>query len=86
MFDLFGVTPSQVNEALKVHSVNYATVILLLVEKGIVSDEEVVRARIQATHAVDQILAQKQEEVDAEFDEQHPGVRKLFGRILGPMD
>jgi len=83
MFDLFGVTPSQVNEALMVHSVNYATIVTLLIEKGIATPEEIVAARVRATSMVDQVAAEKQEETDREFDEQHPGVRQLFGKLLG---
>lgn len=84
MFDLFGgPTTSQINEALTVQSVNYATIVTLLLEKGLATHEEISLARVKATHMVDQLRAKQQEQDDKEFDEQHPGMRKFIGRITG---
>ena len=54
--------------------------------KGIITDEELNTTRIEATQLVDQIWAKQKEEAIKEFDEQHPGVRKLFGNILGDIN
>lgn len=67
MFNLFsGATASQVNEALAEHYVNYATVLILLIEKGIVTPEEVKLARIKAIHAVDQLRSSQQEQSEVQ--------------------
>ncbi len=80
---LGGVTASEVNESNQAHAVNYLTLTLLLIEKEIVTADELERARTQATHFVEQEWARKKEQASAEFDEKHPGVRKMFGSILG---
>ena len=81
--DIFGVTASEVNQSNQAHAVNYLTLTLLLIEKGIITDDEIERARTQATHFVEQEWARKKEEAAKDFDEQHPGVRKMFGSVLG---
>lgn len=82
--DLFGgVTAEQVNQANQVHVVNYVTLAFLLVDKGVITGDEIEKARVKATHFVEQEFARKREEQEKEFDEKHPGLRKMFGNVLG---
>jgi hypothetical protein len=82
--DLFGgVTAEQVNQANQVHAVNYLTLTLVLIEKGIITADEIEKARVQATHFVEQEWARKREDMVKEFDEAHPGLRQMFGKVLG---
>ncbi len=83
--DLFGggVSAEDVNQSNQAHAVNFLTLTLVLVEKGIISADEIKKARVQATGFVDQEWAKKREQQEKEFDEKHPGLRKLFGQILG---
>ncbi len=84
MFDLFGgVTAEHVNQSNQAHAVNHLTLLLLLVEKGIVTNEEVEVARAKAVQFVDQEWAKKRDEQEQEFDKQYPNIRKMFGQVLG---
>lgn len=78
-----GVTPDQVNESNQVHAINYATLVLALTEKGLLTAEEINAARAKATHFVDEEFAKKRSAAAADFDQRHPGVRELFGKLLG---
>ena len=49
------------NQANKAHSINATTILLILIEKGIATPEEIDKARTQATHIVDQEFAKKEE-------------------------
>ncbi len=81
--DLFGVTPSQVDESNKAHVINNMAIVLLLIEKGIITNDELDKARTKATHIIDQVWAAKQEQARKEFDEEHPGARDFFQKITG---
>ena len=85
MFELFGggVTAEHVNQSNQVHAINHLTIMLVLVEKGLVTAEEVEAARTRATQFVDQEWARKREESEKKFDEQYPNIRKMFGQVLG---
>lgn len=56
----------QINEANQAHAVNYATLMIALMEKGIVSASELDAARAKATSLVDQEWAKKRDEKDRE--------------------
>lgn len=81
--DLFGVSASEVNRANQAHVVNYSTLAFLLLEKGLITVEELERARAQATHHVEQQWAQLRDEAAKKFDEENPGLRKVFGTLFG---
>ena len=81
--DLFGVTPAEINESNKAHAIFSATIVIALVEKGIITDDELEAARMKATHLIDQLFAAKREDAEKEFDEQHPGMRDLFKKLTG---
>lgn len=82
--DLFGgVTCEQINQANQAHAVNFMTLMLVLVERGIISTDELETAKARAEHLVEQEWARKREEAVKEFDEKHPGLRQLFGKVLG---
>jgi len=82
MFDLFGPTMEDVQNVRKQQAINYLGLALLLIEKGVITDDELHRATIQATHLIDQGVAKRQEKVNREFDEEHPGVREILGKIF----
>jgi hypothetical protein len=82
--DLFGVASAETfNQSNQAHAVNYLTLVQLLIQKRIVSADEIADARIKATHFVEQEWARKREEQEREFDEKHPGLRKLLGQVSG---
>lgn len=81
--DLFGVTPSEINEANKAQAIVSASILIALTEKGVITNEELESAMMKATHLVDQLFAEKREKAEKEFDNQHPGARDLFKKITG---
>lgn len=83
--DLFGsgVTAEHVNAGNQAHEINSLALATVLVDKGIITIDELAKARVQATHVVEQAWARKKEEANKEFDENHPGLRKLFGDLAG---
>ena len=54
-----------------------------LLEKGLLTTEDLERAVMKATHFVDQAMAKQRDEELAEFDKKHPGVREIWGKITG---
>lgn len=82
--DLFGgVTVECLNQSNQAHAINYLTLAIILIEKGIISEDEIEKTRVQATHLVEQEWARKREDADKEFDEKHPGLRQKFAKVLG---
>ena len=85
MFDFFGPTSSQ--QQLRNSHIHHATahlaLVLLLIEKGSFTDKEYGEAIAKATHMVDQLLAETQEEANKEFDQKHPGLRETLNKIFG---
>lgn len=80
---LFGITPEQINESNKAHAINYVAILIVLTDKGIISADEFVFAKVRATSIVDQEFAEKRENAEREFDEEHPGARDLLKAITG---
>lgn len=56
------VLAEQINQSNQAHAVNYMTLVLALIEKGVISADEIEKARSQATHFVEQEWARKREE------------------------
>lgn len=84
MFDLFGgVTNEHINESNQAHASNHLSLVLLLIEKGVVSVEELEKSRAKATHIVEQEWARKRKEAEKEFDEKHPAMREFMGKLFG---
>ncbi len=81
--DLFGVTREQALGSAKALAINNVAIALVLIEKGIITDDELDKAHTKATHMVDQGFAAQQEKAQKEFDEEHPGTRKFFEKISG---
>ena len=52
----------QINEANKQHAVAYGALLIALVDKGVITQEEYDRAYIQAQHIVSQEFAKKRDE------------------------
>lgn len=71
----------QANEASRAHATNFATLMIVLLEKGIISSEEIDAARVRATSLVDQEFARKRDEQRAEVDRR---LAEQIGEILGP--
>ena len=78
--DIFGFGPSieQFQESHIHHATEHLALVLVLVKKGIVTDDELEAARAQATHIIDQIAAQKKQEALEEFDKENPGLREMI--------
>jgi hypothetical protein len=78
-----------VNEANKAHLVNYTSLYLMLVDKGIIEAEEWDRYRMMATSVIDQHWTQKLDDQKKEVKElldqmekEAPGISKIFGFLL----
>ena len=71
----------QANEASRAHATNFATLMIALLEKGIISPEEMDAARVRATSLVDQEFARKRDEQRAELDQR---LAEQLSEILGP--
>ena len=70
----------QANEASRAHATNFATLMIALLEKGIISSEEMDAARVRATSLVDQEFAIKRDEQRAELDQR---LAEQLSEILG---
>lgn len=46
----------------QIHAINHCTLLILLLRKGLVTEEELAEARVKATHIVDQEWTRKLEE------------------------
>lgn len=79
--DEFKQIVERANEASRAHATNFATLMIALLEKGIISSEEMDAARIRGTSLVDQEFARKRDEQRAEVDRR---LAEQIGEILGP--
>lgn len=70
----------EANEASRAHATNFATLMIALLQKGIISSEEMDAARVMATSLVDQEFARKRDEQRRETDER---LMEELGKILG---
>ena len=66
--DLFGPSFQQLEDSHLHHATNFLALAMLLIEKGVITDEELDRTKTQATHLIDQLAAQKKEEATAESE------------------
>ena len=58
---------------------------LLLIEKGICTQEEFETSLIKANQVLDQVFQEKREEARKEIEEKYPGICKTFlGKALFP--
>ena len=58
-------------------------IFLILMEKGVVTPEEVEIYKVRAESLVDQVVARKKDEARKEVDEKYPGVRDFMKRMFG---
>jgi hypothetical protein len=79
---LFRVKGSTAQEAHVSHAVNFLAVVLALLEKGIVTEDELDRAHARALQLMDKELAARGGLLTQELDERYPGVREFLDRIL----
>lgn len=68
-----------INEANQAHAVNFATLMIALMEKGVVSSDELNAARAKATSLADQEFARKR-------DERNADILKSLRKTLGIVD
>jgi len=81
--DIFGPSTSGLREACKELNISMLTIATALLDKGLISGDDILAARPKAVHAVEQDLARADEEARKKLDERHPGLRELFGKIMG---
>lgn len=75
---MYGADHKQAMEQFSHHAINYTSLALLLIDKGITTEEELDRFRARATHMVDQIMAEAEKEVKEKFEKEYPALSKLF--------
>jgi hypothetical protein len=79
--DEFKQIIEQANETSRAHAINFATLMIALLEKEIISSDEIDAARVKATSMVDQEFARKRDEQRAEMDQR---LMEQMGEILRP--
>ena len=72
-----------ITEVAKDHASKFVAIANLLVQKGVITPEELEVAVNKASAEVDQVWAERKEQALKEFDEEHPGIREIFGKVLG---
>ncbi len=59
------------------------TIIQVLIRNNICTPGEFEALKASHIARCDQEMQRQREEANREFDEKHPGLRKLFGKVLG---
>ncbi len=70
-----------VNQSNVEHAINTTTIILALIEKGILTTEELEAARARATAIVDQLWAEKRRAAEEEWRREHPQTADAMGLL-----
>ena len=83
MLDMIGPSSEDINRSNMAHATNHMTLHLALVAKGILTSGDIEACRGRATHLVEQMWAKKEEEANAAFDEEHPGMRDMMKKLFG---
>jgi hypothetical protein len=60
--------PADFNEANQFHAAHYGALVILLLDKGIITQDEYNRAYIQAQHALSQAAARKRDGAQSQKD------------------
>lgn len=83
MFDLFG--DQEARKALNAQRIHQASVtaaiITLLIQKGIITEDEYHRALAKSTAEIDQYAASQADEVRREFAEKYPDIAKVMEQL-----
>ena len=84
MTDLFGgPTKKDLQDSHVHHSTVFLALAKLLIDKGIITDEEYTKSYAKAIAIMDQIVAEKREEVDKKFKEEHPELAEFLPKVFG---
>lgn len=85
MFDLFGmgVGIERLSSSDKHHLIHYLSLVMVLIETGVIDEDELEVARARATSLVDQLWAEKQTEAKEKFDKEYPHVRRFLSKLFG---
>ena len=78
-----GITRGEVREMGMSQAAGTLALVILLIERGIITEDDYQRARIRATSEVEQAAAAVSEDRRRAYDEEHPGVREMMARFLG---
>jgi len=78
-----GVTKEMFLEINKEHIINFSALTIALGNKGLLTVEDMEKARAEAKQLVDQEWARKKEEAERKFDKEYPGVRVMLETISG---
>lgn len=84
--DLFGVTRQELVDSHQHHAASILALASILIEKGIMTEEEFEARRMQCIHVVEQQVAANTEKADQEFREENPEAAKGFDvlkKLLG---
>jgi hypothetical protein len=57
--------------------------VALLAERGVFTIEELEAMQVQTRAGLDEMVAKRKAEAEAEFDSAHPGVRELWNTFFG---
>lgn len=83
MFDPFGggVSAEQLKHVHLEGCISTTAIMMLLVEKGIATEEEFCKMRLRAQPIVEQEMQRKQDELQKQFEEDNPELAK-WGKLL----
>lgn len=75
------------NEANKQHAIAYGALLITLIDKGVITQEEYDRTHAQATAIIDQEFARKRDDAEkdasAKQDEMESELKRLYPGMLG---
>jgi hypothetical protein len=76
----------QIDEANQAHAANYLSIALALVDKGILTAEDLENKRLLALSMVEQEFARKKDEHNTKFMQQYPELYSALKELLGEDD
>ena len=66
------------NKANQAHAAAYGALVILLIDKGVITRGEYDRAYIQAQHVISQEFAKKRDEAEQAVEKQYPTLTKIL--------
>jgi len=87
--NMLGPSPEQLRQALIEINTNVATLIQVLIEKGLVTHDEYAKIRVKISAVVDQAQAAADEKAKADMEKKYPGAHSaasFLNDLLSPKE
>lgn len=85
MFDLFAPTRSEIRKSHLEFCTTNLAIVMLLVEKGVCTEDEYIAMRIKATHYIEQLDAKRTEEAMNDPDNKAAQVMNSLNKLFGDL-